>query len=253
VFYVPSKAEPADDGELKEHILDPIPRPLAAQRPNVTDLPGIRSHFCFRVKDAHTIYMRVHSCHCEVCLSEDWLECKNEDAGPWEEMPLHETAAAAPATTRALTQLNSQRRRALARQAPRGHLLALESKDDAHGFPWWLAVVTTPMFHVDKRQKKNQDGEWLGEGHHLGIRYYEREPPDSEHNFKRCADGAEIIICAEGVIYAANDLKMRPLGKRSARRRTPLDYSRETCLLTFDDAGVVVNIEDSWKALPLYF
>ena len=93
MLYVPSKAEPADDDELKEHILDPLPRPLAEQRPNVTDLPGIRSHFCFRVKDGHTIYMRVHSCHCEVCLSEDWLECKNEDAGPWEEMPLQSVGA----------------------------------------------------------------------------------------------------------------------------------------------------------------
>ena len=58
VVYVPSKAEPADEEERKEHILGPIPRPLAAQRPNVTGLPGIRSHFSFRVKDEHTIYMR---------------------------------------------------------------------------------------------------------------------------------------------------------------------------------------------------
>jgi hypothetical protein len=103
VFYVPSKGEPADDEELKAYILDPITRHVAAHRPNVTDLAGIRSHFCFRAKDEHTIYMRVHSCHCEVCLSQDWLQCDNEDAGSWEEMPLHATAAAVQATTRALT------------------------------------------------------------------------------------------------------------------------------------------------------
>jgi hypothetical protein len=102
-------------------------------------------------------------------------------------------------------------------------------------------------------ERKDHEGEWLKPGYHVGIQYYEREPPDSEHNFQRSTDVDEIIVCCEGVIYASNDLKLRPLGRRSARRSTQLNYSRETSLLTLDDPQVVVNNEESRTQLPLFF
>jgi hypothetical protein len=60
------------------NVFSAVKRP--ALRPVLTDLPGIRSAFCFRVA---TLAYRELSCRCSKCLARLWNECKNEDAGEW--------------------------------------------------------------------------------------------------------------------------------------------------------------------------
>ena len=57
-------------------------------------------------------------------------------------MKVLKTVASCPVTLRSAKSNLDAKRRALARAAAKGDLLALDSADDEHGFCWWLAVVS---------------------------------------------------------------------------------------------------------------
>ena len=82
--YILTGDEPAIPGH--SNIYSAVKRP--ALRPVVTDLPGIRSAFCFRVAGEKTLAYRELSCRCSKCLALLWNECKNEDAGEWKRVDM---------------------------------------------------------------------------------------------------------------------------------------------------------------------
>ena len=104
--YILAKIEPLLPG--RENVWSAIVRPFAP--PTVTDLPGIRSSFCFRLADANVLAYRELSCRCRCCLEHRWNECNSVDAGAWKRVSMRYTAASAVARTRGQRSQISQKR-----------------------------------------------------------------------------------------------------------------------------------------------
>ena len=186
---------PSGDETVSEHrtVYPAIRRPPT--RPTVTALPGIRSHFCFRVAESNALAYRELSCRCNSCLSFKWSECKNRAVGSWKHV-LMSCKSHTGARTRSQRSAISSQRRKLACSARVDSVLALQSSDDSEGFVFWLALATGPAFK-HKGQSEEIDGVKRG-GYYITVRIYERFPPSSHSSFKLAQ--STWTVDAEGVI-----------------------------------------------------
>ena len=191
-----------------------IKRPTKATRPKVDTIPGIRSHFCFRVCSNNTIAMRELSCRCAHCMSHQWAECNNQDAGLWKRLPLTKIAASAAVKTRGAKAQMSMQRQIMAKAVERGEIIAMESTDDEEGFSFWLGVADGPAFRYTGK-KQTVDGVVLKkDGWYIKVTYYWRYPANSAKMFKLSSD--TIIENAEGVIarkVAVDPVQIRRSGR----------------------------------------
>ena len=138
--YILAKSEPLLP--RRENVWSAIVRPFAP--PTVTDLPGIRSSFCFRAADANVLAYRELSCRCRCCLEHRWNECNSVNAGAWKRVSMRYTAASAVARTRGQRSQISQKRQKLAQAVQADEIIAMESANDSEGFRFWLARAEGP-------------------------------------------------------------------------------------------------------------
>jgi len=227
--YILTGDEPAIPGH--SNIYSAVKRP--ALRPVVTDLPGIRSAFCFRVAGETTLAYRELSCRCSKCLARLWNECKNEDAGEWKRVDMTLKAASQVSKTRGLRTTMSMSRVKLAKAAQPGECIAMESADDEEGFRWWLAKAEGPAVQYTGRKKTENGVTFVDGGYYISLRYYERFPPSSPDTFKLSAkvwtENAEGLISRQ---VAVSDASVR----RFARGNAFSLASLLPLIVTMDDA-----------------
>ena len=129
-------------------------------------------------------------------------------------------------------------------------VVALESADDEHGFSWWLAVVTrAPFQHKGKTQTTAAGVKLIEKGWYLAVQYYERTPPSSVDTFQLSA--MEMIIDAEGVIFASASLRVEPARPQRVLRAARGSRSAPALVKLVAAANVIAEIEASLKSLSL--
>ena len=130
-----------------------VKRPIS--KPNVTDLPGIRSSFCFRLAGDKTICYEL-SCRCIKCRNHLWTECKNTDVGEWKRVDMVRVVASACVKTRNRRTMSLARVKLAAAVTP-GEVIAMESADDAEGFLWCLPEPKVLLSATEVRRRL-----WMG-------------------------------------------------------------------------------------------
>jgi hypothetical protein len=155
---------------------------------NVTGIPGIRCHFCFRIVLPDQIYYREMSCHCHHCLDQSWDACENTEAGPWKKIQSTQGSvqevAAASRVSRGTRDETLRVRVSEARQAKVGDICAFESEKDAEGFNFWIAKVCKVAWQQQKAGRA-ADGEVLKRTvFYLEVQYLDRAPISSTTKFK---------------------------------------------------------------------
>ena len=142
---------PSDDEEKQvnwiggANIMTSIKRP--ATKPQVTQIPQIRAHFCFDFAPNNVLRMRRLSCHCDNCLARNWPSCTERKKNPWKSLTLEKKAGltlssrSSFSTTRKAISLKRQELAAACRV---GEYIALEAADDLEGFAFWLAMTCAP-------------------------------------------------------------------------------------------------------------
>jgi hypothetical protein len=119
-WYVPVAGEPCLPGP---NVLFPVPRERSQSC--VTPVEGIRANFFFVMVDANTMWMCELSYHCDICQTGDFKACPHDDeCGTWKVVKLLKTVASCPVTLRSAKSNLDAKRRALARAAAKGDLLA---------------------------------------------------------------------------------------------------------------------------------
>jgi hypothetical protein len=191
------------DGAKENRVWDPIIRPK--NPPNITAVTGCRSHFCFRVADDNVLAIRELSCRCVACLARKWNECTNKDqVGEWTSIRMESVASGGVYGTRSRVksqrQLESERRQQMAQDCQALEYVALESKDDTEGFPFWLAQVTRRAWKHTGAPAVTVHGVQLKKGGwYIEIQFLERFPATSETMF-RADPESPWVIDAEGVV-----------------------------------------------------
>ena len=130
-----------------------VKRPIS--KPNVTDLPGIRTSFCFRLAGDKTICYEL-SCRCIKCRNHLWTECKNTDVGEWKRVDMVRVVASACVKTRNRRTMSLARVKLAAAVTP-GEVIAMESADDAEGFLWCLPEPKVLLSATEVRRRL-----WMG-------------------------------------------------------------------------------------------
>ena len=145
-YYLPSYGEEKQPGWVcGPDVLASISR--TNSKPQVTMIPQIRAHFCFDFVANNILRMRRLSCHCDSCLKREWTSCKESQRNPWKALTIEKKAALTLASRPALStprKVISLKRQGLAAACKLGEYIALEAKDDAEGFSFWLAKTCAP-------------------------------------------------------------------------------------------------------------
>ena len=164
-------------------------------------------------------------------------------------MKVLKTVASCPVTLRSAKSNLDAKRRALARAAAKGDLLALESADDEHGFCWWLAVVSGVAFqHAGKPSTTKAGVNLVNDGWYLTVKYYERTPPLAIDTFV-LDESSDMIIDAEGVIFTGPSLALEPARPQRASRSRSAATPSLMRLMSAETA--IPEIEASLKNLSL--
>ena len=141
----------------------------------------------------------------------------------------------------------------MAKEAKLDQIIAVESADDAEGFSWWLALVTSVAFQYDGPTKTTEHGVKLNKGQwYITVMFYDRSPPTSEDQF-RLNRSYEMIMDVEGVVYIGHITLVEARASRSSGRGSvTVTNKSKTCLMKLQEhTRVVPLIETSLKDLSL--
>jgi hypothetical protein len=254
VFYIPSQEEYKENSDVREstdaRVLPPISRPTT--KPEVTAVVGTRSNFYFVVADheeQQKLGLRNLSCHCDVCHSDKWRECKNsEEAGEYSVITMKKSSGGSRNATRSDISTLCDRRRSLARQVQVDEVVAFISKDDPHGNDWWLARAFGPAYRATAELVRSQE---MGEGvvlrlggYYIDVTFFDRFPASQGSIFK--PDGQRRTLDAEGLIARLTPLEHGPVGRRATRSNTPSlllqvteEATRRIQNIAFDDRQIL--------------
>lgn len=149
----------------------------------------------------------------------NWTQCKTKEAGKWTSIQMvyrSGTELSSNNKLRSQRSLVSMMRQKLANQCMVNSFIALESKDDADGFNFWLAKTDTIAFKWDGKNETREGVKLKKGGLYITVTIYDRFPSSSPTTFK--AVGDPWIIDAESVI--ANRVQVHSTVPRTRRTRS---------------------------------
>ena len=114
---------------------------------------------------------------------------------------------------------------------------------------WQTVVTRAPFQHKGKTQTTAAGVKLIEKGWYLAVQYYERTPPSSVDTFQLSA--LEMVIDAEGVIFASASLRLEPARPQRVLRAARGERSVQALMKLVAAADVIANIEASLKSLSL--
>ena len=102
--------------------------------------------------------------------------------------------------------------------------VALESKDDKEGFPFWLAQVTRPAWqHTGARAVTEHGVKLKKAGWYIEVQFLERFPATSETIFREVIDAEAVVARQVQLSSTTNGAQVWSAGliRRSRKSTTP--------------------------------
>ena len=214
------------------NISGPITRPSKANRNDISDLKGIRSHFCFLVENGTNntlpqnkcrVQMRPLSCSCENCLAFDFSQCRNKNYFSDDTSYILESVSTANfAKTRSTRAIDSAIRRKQARSARIGDFVACENPDKNDRCKFWLAKVVKAATQHRGASKTENGVHFVKGGYFIEIHVYKPKFVCGKVRFEwdRNPYGSGTsawTVDAESVIFCLPSGSVQSVGRRSQR------------------------------------